>query len=502
MCGIRYKRHGLLRGRLHPVFPGVSGMQRFGVHNNSLENGCRALVERVFMSPDGNGGFVLPPPCTAKPFDTLREFGIRVSSAVGVNRRLSTSEFLGYYHGRRRQCYERAVLSLETQPIHVGDFGVKNAFVKAEKINFTAKPDPAPRIIQPRDPRYNVEVGRYLRHLEHKVYDAIAGIYGGPTVMKGYTAAEVAQNLHDMWSQFASPVGVGLDASRFDQHVRAEMLEWEHSVYAGCFNGRDRDHLLWLLRAQIRNKCKMRCQDGSAKYEVHGSRMSGDMNTALGNCLIMTALVHRLAKERGISVRLANNGDDCMVIMENRDLPKFMLGISDWFRDYGFNMKVENPVRTFEQIEFCQAHPVAGPKGWVMVRNPFVCLSKDGCCVVKDYGWGTAARTWLASVGECGISMSGGIPILQEYYQVFVRNGSKPKHLAVVRETGMYMLSRGMALQYGDISDDTRVSFYNAFGVSPTHQREVEKYLSTVLFDCGTSPCIASPSGAPGLIPF
>lgn len=475
-------------------------MYRYGVHNNSLENGLRALVERVFLSPV-DGKFTKPPPCTADVSTTLEGFKRQLTSIVGVHRRISPNEFLGYYHGRRRQCYERAVQSLDSLPINVGDFGVKNAFVKAEKINFSLKADPAPRIIQPRDPRYNVEVGRYLRPLEHHIYDGIAQIYGGPTVMKGFSAAGVAENIKHMWDSFRQPVAVGLDASRFDQHVRPEMLQWEHGVYASCFAGHNRSHLLWLLQAQIRNKCSMRCQDGTAKYTVHGSRMSGDMNTALGNCLIMCALVHRLAKERGVRVRLANNGDDCVVVMEKCDLTRFMDGLRDWFHTYGFNMKVEEPVEVLERIEFCQAHPVFDGESWTMVRNPFTSMSKDGCCVVKDYGWGSAASSWLASVGECGLSMSGGIPVLQSYYSSFVRNGSQPKKLSVVHETGMYMLSRGMNRSFGDISDDARVSFYRAFGISPTHQRELEAWCDASSFRVGTSPCIAT-HGAHGLIPI
>lgn len=458
-------------------------------------------MERVFATPDSDGVLVKPPPCLANVGLTLREFATAVTKSVGVHRRLTTKEFLGYYSGRRLLCYERAVASLETSPITREDFGVRNAFVKAEKINFTAKADPAPRIIQPRDPRYNVEVGCYLRHLEHKIYDAIAGVYGGPTVMKGYTAAGVASNLRDMWEQFQQPVAVGLDASRFDQHVRPEMLSWEHSVYAECYRGENRRHLSWLLSGQIRNKCSLRCQDGSAKYEVFGSRMSGDMNTALGNCLIMTALVHRLASERNINLRLGNNGDDCVIILEARDLSRLMCGLEDWFLEYGFKMKIEEPVYEFEAIEFCQSHPVIIGGKWLMVRNPYICLSKDGCCVVKDYGWGSAARAWLASVGECGLSMSGGVPILQDYYTAMIRNGSVKRDMAVVCETGMFMLSKGMTLSYTEVDDDARVSFYRAFGISPTHQRELEHYLRGVQFECGPTPCIA-PRFAPGLVPL
>lgn len=418
-----------------------------------------------------------------------------------MHRPITREKFLEYYSGRRLQCYERAVRSLEERPLTEDDFGVKKAFVKAEKINFTAKPDPAPRVIQPRDPRYNVEVGVYLRPLEHSIYHAIAQVYGGPTVMKGYSAEGVAQQMRGMWGEFRRPVAVGLDASRFDQHVRPEMLEWEHSVYTGCFSNADGGRLRWLLKGQIRNRCYLQATDGRAKYTVDGSRMSGDMNTALGNCLIMCALVWTLAQERGVRVRLANNGDDCVVFLEQDDLARFQAGLEAWFQRYGFKMKVEAPVRVFEQIEFCQAHPVWDGEAWVMVRNPRTTLSKDACCVVKDYGWGPAARKWLHSVGECGIAMTGGIPVVQEQYQAYLRHGhAHHSTIASVAETGMAMLSRGCTRVYREPTDAARISFFLAFGVMPSHQADYEARLRMVSFSVPESPCIG-PHGALGVLP-
>lgn len=500
-CGIRATQHGVVRPRQVPVFPGVSGSAVFGVHNNSINNGARALVERVFRSPDAEGRLQPPPPCTARPHLALRGFKIALGRHLGVHRPISREQFLGYYSGRRLGVYQRAVASLEERPLTAGDFGVKKAFVKAEKINFTAKPDPAPRVIQPRDPRYNVEVGVYLRPLEHAIYKAIQEVFGGPTVMKGYTAEQVANNLRGMWDTFSDPVAVGLDASRFDQHVRPEMLEWEHSVYLQCFPKADRARLAWLLRGQIENKCYLQADDGRLRYRVRGSRMSGDMNTALGNCLIMCALVYRLGQERAVKLRLANNGDDCVVVMERRDLARFSQGIGAWFRTYGFNMKVEEPVGVFERIEFCQAHPVYDGQVWVMVRNPATTLSKDAICVNRDYGHGPAAKKWLQAVGECGLAMTGGIPVVQEHYRAFLRHGMAGLgENAVVTETGMYMLARGMRREYQEPTDDARVSFWLAFGVSPTQQRAYEARLREVAFEVPHSPCIG-PHGALGLLP-
>lgn len=499
-CGLRIRRQGILRERQHPVFSPLSGMLRFGVHNNSLNNGCRALVERVFRSPDAEGNYVPPPPCTANVHLRLRGFRTALLGHVGVHRPITRERFLDYYSGRRRMCYEQAVRSLEERPLTKADFGVKKAFVKAEKINFTAKPDPAPRVIQPRDPRYNVEVGVYLRPLEHKIYEGIAGIFGGPTVMKGYTAEGVAQHLRQMWDSFSDPVAVGLDASRFDQHVRTEMLRWEHSVYTSCFQAVHSKRLRWLLRGQLVNKGFLLALDGRIKYTVDGSRMSGDMNTALGNCLIMCGLVHTLLTERGIKARLANNGDDCVVIMERASVASFTRGLKEWFLEFGFNMKVEPTVDQFERIEFCQSHPVWDGSTWLMVRNYNVAMSKDACCVVKDYGWGPDARRWLASVGECGLAMTGGIPVMQAYYEAFRRHGSESRAIACVDESGMAMLARGMHREAREPTEEARISFFNAFGLLPSAQEALEVHLSTVQFDVPSSPGIAV-KVAPLLLP-
>lgn len=500
-CGIRVKHYGSVRGRYFPVYMELAGSQRFGVHNNSMNNGRRALVERVFRYRDAGGQLVPPPPCSADVPSRLRRFTRSLRKHMYLHRPVTRQAFADMYSGRRRDVYVRAVEDLARRPFTKGDSAIAGAFVKCEKINFSAKHDPAPRAIQPRTPRYNVEVGRYLKPLEHGVYEAIAQVFGGPTVMKGLSAEGVAKELRGMWDQFSVPVAVGLDASRFDQHVRAEMLRWEHSVYEGCFLGCDRDELRKLLHLQLHNKGYMRCDDGILKYQVYGSRMSGDMNTSLGNCLIMCALVFTLAEERGIKVRLANNGDDCVVVMEARDVETFNRGLKEWFWDFGFNMKVEAPVDEFEGIEFCQSHPVWDGQCWIMVRNPLTTLSKDACAVVRDFGHGTGARKWLWAVGECGMRMAGGIPVVQEHYAAFLRHGVRGLgYNPATHETGMYFLAQGLQRGYKAPTDDARVSFYKAFGLSATHQVELEARLRSVAFRIPDSPCIGTSSA--GKIPL
>jgi hypothetical protein len=285
-----------------------------------------------------------------------------------------------------------------------------------------------------------------------------------------------------MWAEFDSPVAIGLDAKRFDQHVRAKMLRWEHDVYLAAYRGSDREFLGYLLDAQIRNRCTMRCVDGNIKYTVHGSRMSGDMNTASGNCLIMCALIHTLCTERKVrKFRLANNGDDCVLIVESRDVALVLDGLYEWFLEFGFKMEVEPTVDTFERIVFCQSSPVFDGTKWVMVRDPRVSLSKDAICLNRNYSYGPGARKWLGAVGACGLSMTGGIPVLQDYYSAFLRGGVDGLRWdPVVFETGMAMLAKGCSRGYREPTDAARVSFWQAFGVTPTEQRLAEESYRSV----------------------
>jgi hypothetical protein len=398
---------------------------------------------------------------------------------------VSLQEFVEYYKGRRRTIYQNAANSLLRTGIRLKDALIK-AFVKAEFINSDDKPDPDPRVISPRDPRYNVEVGRYLRPKEHEVYRAIAQIFGEPTVLKGYNAEQTGKIFRDKWNRYRDPVAIGLDASRFDQHVSVEALQWEHSVYNGMYHCKK---LRKLLSWQLHNRVVGYCRDGKLEYTTEGCRMSGDMNTAMGNCVIMCGLVHAYLQSRGIRGSLANNGDDCTVIMERKDLVKFQGGLSEWFLEMGFNMVVEQPVYCLEGIEFCQTHPVFVAGKYIMVRNFPKALSKD-CLSLKELDAPKVCRAWMDAVGQGGLSLTGGIPVYQEFYASYIRIArSIPLHRQSRRSSkrrhnipdadltgGMAWLSKGMTRDYRAISPETRHSFYLAFGTTPDMQVELENF--------------------------
>lgn len=462
---------------------GFSLPNNYLVHNSSINNLARGVLTRVLLYK----GKPTPKPSEGIYVERLRYFRKALLKCFSSTTPVERQDFVHYYKGRRRALYQRACDSLLSSGISHKDAHIK-AFVKAEFINSDDKPDPDPRVISPRDPRYNVEVGRYLRPIEHRIYHAIDGIFGGKTVLKGYNAQEIGGIFYEKWNSFRNPVAIGLDASRFDQHVSVEALKWEHSVYNGIYGSRE---LRKLLRWQLSNKVYGHCKDGKLKYITDGCRMSGDMNTAMGNCLLMCALVHCYLNLRGVKASLANNGDDCVVIMESKDVAKFSVGLDDWFLSMGFNMKVEKPVSDLEGIEFCQTHPVYTPQGYIMVRNFPKAISKD-CLSLKQLDSVRVCKSWIDAVGQGGLSLTGGIPVYQDFYRSYIRiaNGivtppvsrrsSKRRHATPDAELtgGLAWLSKNMSRKYSKIDPRTRHSFYLAFGTTPCQQIELEKYYS------------------------
>lgn len=471
-----------------------------GVHNHSLGNVRRGLIERVFnVERDG----VLVPTIKPSPLvveNTLRHFRSLFLKSFGSCYPITPQEFLGFYKGTKRQMYERAVKELDVCAYEARDAWL-TTFVKAEKICLWLKPDPAPRVIQPRSPRYNVELGCYLRHIEHRCFETIHKVftkdfpcpYKGATVFKGLTSDEGGEIISKIWGEFDKPVAVGMDASRFDQHVSKDMLEWEHSIYLSLYSNKDtRTPLRRLLRDQVNNRGLARCPDGTVKYEVEGCRMSGDMNTSLGNCIIMCATVHELMRSKGITkFRLINNGDDCVLFVEKRDLQRTMHGLPEYYNSLGFTMAVESPVYELEQVEFCQTNPIKVDGSYRLIRT-LNSLTKDSYSL-KQMEHRSTARDWMSAVGLGGLALNSGVPVLQSFYQQFPTNGVTD----VLSSQGVglfdYKFNTHRESKSTPVSEETRFSYYIATGLTADEQVALENSFTPLDLTWGEFPVLHPP---------
>lgn len=429
-------------------------------------------MERLYYVSDGSGGFKEPPKPTVDPQTTLAGFRRQLLNRLDRPTVVPLAEVPLWFHGSRRKRIARAVERLALEGLRRKDRRVMS-FPKPEKWWKRS----VPRIIQGPTPEYVASIARFLKPLEKGVFKAIDSVWRSATVMKGKDQDERGRVISEAWSQFAKPVAVGMDASRFDQHVSVPMLKWEHSVYRSVF--RDDKELVSLLRDQIAYSGVMVCNDGIIRYRSEGKRRSGDLNTSLGNILIMCGMCHTFVKSLGLvpgkDVRLINDGDDCVFVLDANNLQKLVDGIPAYFRALGFSMVVEEPAYKLESLEFCQSRMVCVSGDWRMVRSPAKALQQDNQ-LVKDGQFDPVE--WCKAVGLCGMHVSRGVPMMQAFYKAMTMGCTHSKALehAEFRRGPVCSLGGGKTSSKEEpITEDTRVSFWRAFGVCPAKQMAYEE---------------------------
>lgn len=450
---------------------GLGSGVKYCVYSGNIKNLAHGIVERVLRVKNSNGELGETPAPVDGCFDRLS----RLRSKLVVNLSPTTVVrpwvYPELYTGRKRAIYQRAVESLKRRGISARD-AIVNTFVKAEKVIW--KPAGAvPRVIQPRSARYNVEVGRYLKLFEKELLRGFKKTFGYDVIVKGKNATATAECIRESWDKYRRPMGVGLDASRFDQHVSQDALRFEHSVYNAVFSD---PYLAELLEMQLVNHGRAYVGNNKVSYTTNGCRMSGDMNTGMGNCLLMSLITLGYCESKGLDARLVNNGDDCVLITEAGQL-KQLDDLDKWFLDFGFKLTRETPVYEFEGIEFCQTHPVWTESGWRMTRNPHSAPSKD---LVSLQSWqsGADVANWRAAIGRCGTELTTGVPFWQSFYEKIGVDGGKIGVDERVRESGLGFMAKGV--QGCEISEASRVSFWRAFGMLPDVQIALETELWSV----------------------
>lgn len=507
----RPRQYTRRRARCYYRFRGDNG-PTWDIPNNDIESVSHAILERVFFvkSKTGKGFCRAPKPwehesmknCT-KPFyesrrkvaRRLEKFNRKMEKAAKQHGKVSpieSKEFLAYYGGAKLKCYTAAVDSLEDTPLSRKDCRVK-VFTKDEY----RKPGGAPRAIQPRSPRFNVMLGRYIKHLEHEIFHAIDLIFDPSeqhkTVAKGMNMTQRGETIRSMWESFDNPVAVGLDASRFDQHINRLLLEHEHNIYHMWSSGKGEGmpYLSSLLREQLKNRGVYIGPDGRITYEVDGCRMSGDMNTSLGNVIIMCSLMYAFFDEKGLTnkIRLLNDGDDCVIIMDKKSLQHFTEGMQSWFLEMGLTMEYDGIYNTLEQVEFCQSRPVKMANGeYRLVPRPTKRLYSD-LISTKNLSSKKVYRKMLGAIAGCGLAASSGVPVFQSFYQWLGRGAtpwipSQGDYYAKFRQElvgGMEMKTRAPTLE-------ERISFYFSFDITPDEQMMLENYYSALPDPIWTEP--------------
>jgi hypothetical protein len=351
--------------------------------------------------------------------------------------------------------------------------------IKVREVDWDVKDDPVPRGIYPRDPRFHVVFGRFVKSMEKPIYRAMSECLKHRVVAKGLNNVARARVLRAHWDYFNSPVALKVDAHRFEAHIGRVALGWTHGLYrAMCSN--ERSVMEFCLRNQLEFPVVGNFGDGTVRFKMR-CRSSGDFDTGLGNTIVSVALWASYSKERGVKTRLIFDGDDGVIFLERNDLDRFLQDLPEWFQNMGFVMTVGEPVDVFEKVLFCACQPVFDGKIWVMVRSPKCGFLKDlhSCTDISEI---PMRQKWLSAVGQGGIALAGDIPLYCSLYSSMLAASANARPLNhVTLESGLLIASRMMGKDSrasGEPSMESRVSFWKAFGIQPYDQVLIENSLS------------------------
>lgn len=312
----------------------------------------------------------------------------------------------------KRRRYVEAAASIQQRPFDARDARV-SLFVKADKLTGVGAEEKKPRAIQGRTPRFNVWIARYLKPIERRLCHFLGearGVKRTRVFAKGLDNYGRAELIVAKAAEFANPVVVSLDASSFDASVGVTHLRCVHSIYEKCFpnNKEFRD----LLKMQLNN---VGVGSSGVKYHIRGNRMSGDVDTGMGNSLLNYVLVSTCARFMGIKKwDMLCDGDDALFFVEAGDcdfaqMCRVML-------TYGFSL-TGNEVRldhhNYWDIEFCRSRPIRLDDGrWVLCRDPWRAVANFGVTNRFALVPPETYRRYLKGSAMCELFVSSELPMI------------------------------------------------------------------------------------------
>lgn len=439
----------------------------------------------------GRVGKCIPAASLPAIISLLQPLALEMAEHAGVHPPIPWGQVYANMGAKKRRRYQAAEINLRKQ----GGVATKwdsriNMFVKLEGIKFTdSKVNPDCRAIQFRRPEFTLQLAAAIKRAEHALYALrdLPSFGVGRLFAKNMNPEQRASALREKYDSIPGCKVLQLDASRWDAHVNVHLLEQVEHVFweKTCTHSQIKELLSW----QRENRCSFQvrtdCGPLRQHYTVRGGRMSGDANTAAGNCQIMACLLAAFGQNRGHKFTFLCDGDDSVYFHDGPEVTESE--IVTFFEQFGVVMAVEARPVTFENIEFCQSRPVNVAGTWRMVRDPLKILSKLG--VNHKIGESRMRARYLMTVALGELSLCRGVPILQEHLAKFIEQcraqmseRQKKKGVMQAAILDSYRLRELMPRDWTSgktvpVADSTRESFARAWGLDESVQISCERSL-------------------------
>jgi len=460
----------------------------FETYSPSLGNTLEAYVLRTYLVEKPGGQYGQPPLPDPYMFDNLDNMTTELADLLRDHVLLDRPEYVKQTPPSRRKAYEAALDVLQRQGYQSRFDNVKG-FVKFQKEEG--------KIPRPIDPPYEeriIEEGRYVKSMEESegaeftLFSAIDEMWHRRGVMhkvcfKGVTMSEFGEILYRKQSEFADPVFVSMDCSRFSQHTGRDALNYfakfVDKIFPGAFD---------VLRAKRRHASVTASEDGvqyAVKCKLPYKLCDGTPSTSATAFVVINMIMMECLK--GLRVEPYDNGDDFGLVCDQSDYDEITLLVPELLK-YGYKLKVEQVVYDISQLSFCRMTPIQLSVGWRMIR-PVSSLEKDAIlfCTMGE------VSDRMFAVGMGGAHLNYGVPVYHAFYRAMVRlsglTSMKQKHMMYLRSHN-YSYYRAMLETGYDVnnvvehSDLDRARFYMTTGIEPVCQVVLEKmYDAMVLGD-------------------
>jgi hypothetical protein len=492
---LRLRKSGApVKPRKFLVLAGIATSLACGAFLSCIHNCELAILYRVLHRKVPSKGYVsidnLVPDLDVNV--ELSEFSTLLKGFLSFCAPMSYDSFIDELVGSKKTIYQQALEEFSLRGFRPSDAWIR-MFIKYEKDIRELKPNRIPRAISPAGFVYLLLTGVYVKAVEKLIYDAINKTYGYRVVMKGLNFRELAQDNVTSIEHMDDPVFVDLDVEKLDASIFSGLLAWSHDITTHPFVGDEQKNIKSLLNYQLKSNVRGRTSDGWFSYKVNGTLTSGQMNTSLVGILVVCGILHKLTKR--FRFCLKNAGDDCRIIVERKQLGRFIKAVKDRFAL--FNMFVTIEVhKDMRQSNFCQTHLIRVGGEWTSTRIPESSITKDAVCV-RNYTSPAQIAAWIKAVGLGGMANHGGIPVLQNFYRACIRIGndrlatlklsSRQKRTArKVVQAAIRERQQWGPLLWGKFSeplDQTRLDYFVAFGTTPEAQLLLENFYDNVQFD-------------------
>jgi hypothetical protein len=398
--------------------------------------------------------------CDGSKYNSIVDLKAPLRKLIKTLEPCSEQSIIAHAVSSRKKLLETARESLSKFGLEKRDAQVK-MFLKDDK--YHTPEYKAPRCIQYRNKRYGLRLATFLHPIEQHVINYKHN--GTHVFAKGRNmkqrGRDIAAKLLPNW------VAVSMDHSKFDSHVNENLLRLEHWYYNCCINDPE---LKQLLEWQCNNKGSTK---NNTRYVTKATRMSGDQNTGLGNCIINYAMTKALMVHLGIPHNLYIDGDDFIVFVHKKHQH---LVDPTWYNQFGMKTTTDQVTCVLEHIDFCQCRPVYDGDQYTLVRNPNRLLARLPWIVGPIHG----RNPWdiMASAAQCEISLGYGLPIGQyigHNVHEYSRNmGGKFKLNCVMEYRHKQERMKPGKLEPVECAPGVRASYERAWGISISQQYIIE----------------------------